>query len=136
MDAAKCAALKSELAGMPEPQVIPIERFFDGNDDPASIGCNLQRHPGVQAFREVLTGLARQPGVAAVYAQIFEVDPGEEYWPFADTVLVVGALPATALRTAVKGLMPDEVGPLAADDVPPEVARRHPGAAVLSIWWD
>jgi len=136
MDGAKCAALKRELSKMPEPQVVPVERFFDGNDDVASIGCNLPKHPGVQVFRDVLSGLLRQPGVQGVYAQIFEVDPGEEYWPFADTVLVVGTLPATVLRGEVRGLKPDEVDLLTPDDVPPAIAERHPGAPVLSIWWD
>ncbi len=121
---------------MPEPQAISIERFFDGNDDPASIGCNLAKHPGVQAFRDVLTGLARNPGVEAVYAQIFEVDPGEEYWPFCDTVLVVGAMPATELRTAVKGLKPDEVHAVEREDLPENVAHKHGAAPVLAIWWD
>jgi hypothetical protein len=136
MDEAKCAALKRELSGMPEPQVIPIERFFEGNDDPASIGCNLAKHPGVPAFRELLTGLLRHPGVQGVYAQIFEVDPGEEYWPFTDTVLVVGAMPATELRTAVRTLKPDEVHVVERGDVPAAVAERHGAAPVLAIYWD
>jgi hypothetical protein len=136
MDEARCAALKRELSGMPEPQVVPIERFFEGNDDPASIGCNLPKHPGVQAFRDTLTGLLRQPGVQGVYAQIFEADPGEEYWPFCDTVLVVGSIPATDLRTAVKALKPDEVDAVERDDVPPVVAERHGTSPVLAIWWD
>jgi hypothetical protein len=136
MDQAKCAALKQELSGMPEPQVIPIGRFFDGNDDPASIGCNLAKHPGVQAFRDVLAGLLRNPGVEAVYAQMFEVDPGEDYWPFADTVLVVGSIPDTELRTAVKPLRPDEVRVLERDDVPEVVAQRHGPARVLAVWWE
>jgi len=121
---------------MPEPQALPIERFFDGNDDPASIGCNLPKHPGVQVFREVLTGLLRTPGVLGVYAQIFEVDPGEEYWPFCDTVLVVGSMPATELRTAVRALKPDEVHQVEREDVPELVARQHGPATVLAIWWD
>jgi len=136
MDQARCAALKQELSGMDEPQVIPIGRFFDGNDDPASIGCNLAKHPGVQAFRDVLEGLLRKPGVEGVYAQIFEVDPGEEYWPFTDTVLVVGSIPATEVRTAVKALKPDEVHVVERDDVPPVVAERHGAAPVLAVWWD
>lgn len=136
MDEARCAALKQELSGMPEPQVIPIERFFEGNDDPASIGCNVPRHPGVQAFRDVLTGLLRQPGVEGVYAQIFEVDPGEEYWPFTDTVLVVGSFPATTLRTTVSALKPDEVHAVAPDEIPAIIAERHGASPVLAIWWD
>jgi hypothetical protein len=136
MDQAKCVALKKELSGMPEPQAIPIERFFDGNDDPASIGCNLAKHPGVQVFRDVLTGLLRNPGVQAVYAQMFEVDPGEEYWPFCDTVLVVGNMPATELRTAVKPLKPDEVRAVVPDDLPEVVTRQHGSAPVLAVWWE
>ena len=46
MDDVKCNALKAELATQPEPQLVPIERFFDGNDDLGSIGCNLLAHPG------------------------------------------------------------------------------------------
>jgi hypothetical protein len=38
MDDTKCRALKAELAAQPEPHIVPIERFFDGDDDPASIG--------------------------------------------------------------------------------------------------
>ncbi len=136
MNQARCAALKEELSGMAEPQVVPIERFFDGNDDPASMGCNLAKHPGIPAFREVLTGLLRHPGVEAVYAQIFEVDPGEEYWPFSDTVLVVGSIPATDLRTAVRPLRPDEVHVVEREDVPEDVARLHGSSQVLAVWWD
>ena len=84
----------------------------------------------------MLSGLLRQPGVEGVYAQIFEVDPGEEYWPFADTVLVVGSIPATELRTAVKTLKPDEVHAVEPDDLPELVAQQHRGSPVLAIWWD
>src|SRR5262245_46292997 len=120
MDNAKCKALKAELAAQPEPQIVSVERFFDGNDDLGSIGCNLIEHPGVDAFRDVLTGLLRRPDVQAVYAQISEIDPGEDCWPFANTVLVVGAIPADELRSAVSTLEPDEVA--AAEDS----AFHHP----------
>ena len=40
MDAAKCPELKAELSGQERPAVV-IVRYFDGNDDEASIGCNL-----------------------------------------------------------------------------------------------
>jgi hypothetical protein len=135
MDNSKCKALKAELAAQPEPQIVSVERFFDGNDDPGSIGCNLIEHPGVDAFRDVLTGLLRRPDVQAVYAQISELDPGEGCWPFADTVLVVGAIPTDELRSAVSTLEPDEVA--AAEDfgVSPSIAERH-GSPVLAAWWD
>src|SRR5262245_6870603 len=110
MDDAKCRALKAELAAQPEPQVVAIDRFFDGNDDLGSIGCNLIPHPGIPRFRQVLTGLLARSDVEAVYAQISELDPGDDCWPFADTVLVVGSVPLDDLRAAVDQLQPDEVG--------------------------
>ena len=135
MDHVKCRALKAELAAQPEPLVVPIERFFDGNDDPGSIGCNLVRHPGIDRFRRVLTGLLARPDVRAVYAQISELDPGEGCWPFADTVLVVGTVPAGELREAVSELEPDEVGAAEGSGVPPVLAGRH-RSPVSVVWWD
>jgi hypothetical protein len=135
MDNAKCTALKVELALQPEPQTISVERFFDGNDDLGSIGCNLIEHPGIDTFRDVLTGLLRRPDVEAVYAQISELDPGEGCWPFTDTIIVIGTIPADELRSAVSALEPDEVA--AAEDfgVSPSIAERH-GLPVLAVWWD
>ena len=135
MDAAKCRALKCDLAAQPEPPLVAIERFFDGNDDLGSIGCNLMPHPGIEAFRDILTGLLRRPDVTAVYAQITELDPGEGCWPFTDTIAVVGVVSAAELRRAVAPLQPDEVGTAAELGLSPAIGRQH-GAPVLGLWWD
>jgi hypothetical protein len=133
MDDAKCLALKAELAT--QPQVVLIDRFFDGNDDLGSIGCNLNPHPGIARFRQILSGLLSRPDVQAVYAQISELDPGEGCWPFADMVLVVGTVPVADLRADVDPLQPDEVGLGGASGVPPNVTERH-RSPVSVIWWD
>ena len=135
MDDSKCKKLKADLAAQPEPQIVAIERFFDGNDDLGSIGCNLMEHPGVDTFRDVLTGLLRHPDVQAVYAQISELDPGEGCWPFTDTVLVVGAVPAEELRSAVSVLEPDEIGAASEFGVSSSIAEWY-GSPVLAVWWD
>ena len=135
MDDTKCKALKAELAAQSEPQIVAAKRFFDGNDDLGSIGCNLMEHPGVDAFRDAFVGLLRRPDVQAVYAQISELDPGEGSWPFTDTALVVGTIPARELRAAVSGLEPDEVADAAEFGVSPSIAARH-GSPVLAVWWD
>jgi hypothetical protein len=136
MDLNKCKALKTRLGPDLYGQVVPITEFFDGNDDKGSIGCNLYPdHPGVEAFRDVLTGLLRRPDVEAVYAQISELDPGEESWPFTDTVLVAGKISAEDLRNAVNSLQPDEVGDSTQFGVSPSVAQQH-GSPVLVVWWD
>jgi hypothetical protein len=135
MDHNKCKALKIRLGPEQFGQLVPIAEFFEGNDDLGSIGCNLDPHPGVAAFRDVLTGLLRRPDVEAVYAQISELDPGEESWPFTDTVLVAGKMSVDELRNAVSSLQPDEVGDAWQFGVSPAIAERH-GSPILVVWWD
>jgi len=135
MDVSKCKALKTRLGSDQYGQLIAIAEFFDGNDDLGSVGCNLVPHPGVDAFRDVLTGLLRRPDVEAVYAQIAELDPGEESWPFTDTVLVAGKISADDLRSAVSSLQPDEVGDSQQFGVSPSIVERH-GSPILVVWWD
>jgi hypothetical protein len=134
MDVRKCDDLKAKLSSQPEPQVVPIEVFFDGNDDEASIGCNLIEYPGINVFRQILLGLLDRADVVAVYAQISEVDPGEGCWPFADWVFVVGTIPQHELADALAPLQPDDVGP-PEYDVPETITRQH-DAPVLVAWWD
>jgi hypothetical protein len=135
MDIAKCRELKEELFGQPEPQIVPITRFFDGNDDLGSIGCNLLHHPGINLFRDVLVGLLVRPDVRAVYAQISELDPGEDYWPLTDTVLVVGDISASDLITAVSELEPDEVAIAQDSDILPSIFETY-RTPIVVIWWD
>ena len=88
----------------------------------------------MDAFRSVLESLHVRPGIQAVYAQISELDPGEECWPFTDTILVA----ATSLRmncSTVSSLLPDKVGNAEAFDVSPSVAERH-HSPVWAVWWD
>lgn len=135
MDAAKRQKLKTELAAQPGVPLVSIERYFDGNDDEASIGCNLPEHPGIDVFRSVLAGLTKRSDVDAVYALISEIDPGEDFWPFTDTILVVGAIAPEELQGILGKLEPDEIG--AAEDfgIPEDILSKH-SAPVLAAWWD
>ena len=135
MDNLKCKALKTELADQREPPLVSIERFFDGNDDLGSIGCNLLKHPGVTTFHDVFTDLLRRPDVEAVYARISELDPGEDSWPFTDTIIVVGTISADELRSAVIILEPDEIGTAEEFGVALSDVERH-GLPALAVWWD
>jgi hypothetical protein len=135
MDSNKGHQLKAALSAQPEPRIVPIFVFFDGNDDEASIGCNLTNHPGVDTFRRILLRIAERSDVVAVYAQVSEVDPGEEYWPFADWVFVVGTIAQDELANLLAPLQPDEVGPPGSLGVPEAITRQH-DAPVLVAWWD
>lgn len=128
-------ALVEELSEASDPILVPIARFFDGNDDLGSIGCNLPEHPGIEAFQKTFAALAQRSDVSAIYAQIAEVDPGEGCWPFADTVFVFGDIREEELSRLLAPLQPDEVGPVASFDVSPAVKSKHP-KPVLLAWWD
>jgi hypothetical protein len=136
MNFAKCRALKAELAAADEPALVPAERFFDGNGDDASIGCNLAKHPGIERFRELLTGLLARPDVRSVHLVISDPDPGEEYWPFTDLALVAGDIPDVDLRRTLGPLKPDEVGPAEDGDLVPAGALAQLGPRVLAVRWE
>ncbi len=131
----KCETLKQELRDPPEPQLVPITRFFDGNDDLGSIGCNLIGHPGIDLFRDILVGLLSRHDVEAVYAAISELNPGESQWPFANTVFVFGSISVSELTAIVNQLEPDEVCGAGQIEVPTPVGVRHDSRAI-TLWWD
>jgi hypothetical protein len=135
MDVTKCNSLKRKLASQEEPQLVSIEQFFDGNDDQGSIGCNLMDHPGVEAFRVALESLKARADVEAVYAQITELDPGADSWPFTDTVLVVGSISREELQETLAALEPDEVGPGTPDLLSPALSSADKSKALVA-WWD
>ena len=135
MDQDKCIALKRELETQAEPQVVPLERFFDGNDDEGSIGCNLVPHPGVPLFRDTLLGLLQRPDVTAVYALISELDPDDDSWPFTDTVLVAGTIQPEALTEALSVLQPDYVAFADPDEIG-EFGIQPPVVQGVTAWRD
>jgi hypothetical protein len=135
MDIHKRHRLVEALLSKPEPQLVPIAIFFDGNDDLGSIGCNLMPHPGIAVFRSTFARIAKRPDVEAIYAQIAEVDPGEDSWPFADTVFVVGSIAANDLVSELSTLEPDEVGDAEDFGVTPDLLANHT-SPILAAWWD
>jgi len=135
MDIEKRNALVERLGSEPEPQLVPIDEFFDGNDDSGSIGCNLLQHPGMETFRATFARLKGRADVIAIYAQIAEVDPGEDSWPFSDTVFVVGRLTPEDLATELAALEPDEIG-TAKDFGVPEALLQKYRKPMLAAWWD
>lgn len=135
MDERKKARLIETLSAPSEPEIVSIAEFFDGNDDPGSIGCNLIEHPGVDKFRDVLTELSNRDDVEAVFAQISELDPGEGCWPFADTVLVVGTISRDDLKQLLEPLSPDEIGTGEEYGAPPAFLQKQK-APVVAAWWD
>lgn len=135
MDTNKRNHLIEKLSREPEPQLVPIAEFFDGNDDLGSIGCNLIEHPGIDVFRTVFAQVALRPDVTAIYAQIAELDPGEGSWPFSDTVLVVGSIAEDELKALLAPLEPDEIGQ-AEDFGISDMHLENRNDRILVAWWD
>ena len=133
MNTTKRNRLITELSHQPAPQVISIDRFFDGNDDAESIGCTLLEHPGMETFEKILVGLTRHPDVEAVYARICELDPGAGCWPSADTVYIAGTISPDELRAILTELEPNKVI-LAGRDVPAAIAEKHKVPIFAALW--
>jgi hypothetical protein len=119
----------------PEP-VVSLELFFDGNDDPASIGCNLSDHPGPAHFYSVLSGIRDRPDVASVWVGVSEV-MGPDEWPFSDHVYVVTSASAAEVESWADSLGADMPGDDWWNDGPPlRQIEVPPHARLVTLWWD
>lgn len=68
--------------------LVTLEDFFDGNNDPASIGCNLPEPVGPQEFFTFLSGLRCRPDIAAIWVEVKDLEDPDG-WPSSDTVWFV-----------------------------------------------
>lgn len=133
MDLLKCNTLKRDFWLQPQPWIVSAERFFDGNDDASSTGWNVTPYPGIDAFRDLLTGLLRRSDVEAVYARLAELDLSEDVWPSAELFFVIGTILPDELRDILSPLMPDEVCPI--EFAVPEIIKRQHQAPVMAARW-
>jgi hypothetical protein len=84
--------------------LVTVEEFFDGNDDPASIGYNLPGPAGPQEFHRLLAGIAARPGVSDVRIEVKDLEDPDG-WPSADTIWIF----TTASLDTVRGWFPDHL---------------------------
>jgi hypothetical protein len=130
-----------ELGGQDVYPVVPLELFFAGNEDPASIAPNLDPHPGVRTFERVLQEIRERPDVADVVLQIDEVMEGE--WPYAQAAYVITTASAESVHRWAAELQPDELVE-DEDELPPWLGRPAPpgapevptGHKVVTLFWD
>jgi hypothetical protein len=130
-----------ELGGEEAYPVVSLDLFFDGNDDPASIGPNLDPNPGVRTFERVLRGIRERPDVADVVLQIDEVMENE--WPYAQAAYVITTASAQDVHEWAAELQPDELVE-DEDEIPPWLGRPTPpgapevpdGHKVVTLFWD
>ena len=95
---------------------VPLNEFFDGNTDEASIGVNLpaNKHIGLAGFRRVLFGIRDRPDVQGVFLELTEIpDPDEEQddgiWPTACVAFVITSAPLDRVGEWAAPLHPREI---------------------------
>lgn len=122
-----------DAPGTPRP-LLTIDEFFEGNVEVGSIGCNLDGAPGPDAFRVVLSAIARRPDVEDIRVQITAFDVPE--WPFSDTVYIMtSATPEEVETWFPEHLKPDETWAGFVDQ-PYEPYQVPNGTSPVACWWD
>jgi hypothetical protein len=138
MSAEKRVAIKTKFREKPDPVLIEIDEFFDGNEDEGSIGCNLiPEHPGIPVFQTTLSEIKKKEGVKEVAVLVSELDPCEEAWPYTDTVCVFGDVNTKELAAHVAPLHPNEVyrvGLFSASIL--KALAKKKSLPLTVLWWD
>jgi hypothetical protein len=117
--------------------LLSLEEFFSGNDDEASIGCNLLRHPGIDTFYRVLKDIRSKPNVQDVLVEITDLnEKDEEMWPFCDTVYILADATQKEIELWLKKLRPDEAPEGDIDNRLSENITLKPSMKVFVAWWD
>ena len=76
--------------------VLTLAEFFEGNNEPGTICCNLESQPTAADVYQRLKDIAARPNVADVRVVVTQFDVPE--WPFSDTVLVITSEPPEEVR--------------------------------------
>jgi hypothetical protein len=129
-----------QLGGADLAPVVSLDAFFEGNDDEASIGPNLDPHPGIDTFSRVLREIDDRDSVAHVVVQISEV-MSEDEWPFSDRVYVITTSAARDVHDWAEELDPDPYDDAAPEGwvggtTPPGASAVPDGHRVVCLFWD
>jgi hypothetical protein len=115
--------------------LVDLESFFEGNDDPGSIWCNLESEPTPTDVFRILKTIRERDDVADVRIMVTQYDGDEDEWPFSDTVIIVTSQPVAVVETWFgDDYAPDEtvVDNFArAQKIPVPV-----GMKAIAAWWD
>lgn len=128
-EAADEAGTHGDAAGTP---TVPVVEFFDGNNDPDTIGNGAAREIGFEKFRNTLVGIRTRPDVADVRVEIIEwPNPlhrgDDDMWPLAETVYIWTTASLQEVGRWLEPLKPDGVW-----ERDPNEIGRGPGAAPLA----
>lgn len=120
--------------------LLPLELFFDGNDDLGSLGCNLVPHPGIDTFYSTLLALRSEDAVSGAWIVAKQHD-WKPAWPHSDEVVLRTRLSADEIAARLAHLQPDTVDEVDTLNSPPEdmsgaAVACAPGEHLVVAWWD
>jgi hypothetical protein len=130
-----------KFPNLPQPILLTVDEFFDGNNDVGSIAPNLDRKPELSEYHKILKQISDNPKVVGGFVEIKEVmiyENGvlnDNEWFYTDIVYFIGDITKEEIRDATKALMPDNVdyekeGRLVNLD------KSFEGKNVVYVWWD
>lgn len=137
MDLLRRDALLEKIGNVNESSAaVSLEEFFVGNDDGASIWCNIRNPISPDRIFDILKRLRDRNNVTDVVVLVTQYDGGEEEWPFSDTIYVITtADPADVLSWLDPEHTPDEHW-LATKPQELKVLRIPEGMHAIGLWWD
>lgn len=117
--------------------LVTLEEFFEGNNDPASIGYNLPDPPEPREFYELLLQLRKRQSVADVRIAVMDLEDPDG-WPSSDTIwIITSAAPAEVRSWFPERLAPDDVIDGFQSDARTLEAYSIPaGMRAVGIWYD
>jgi hypothetical protein len=133
---------KCRAAGVDEGNLLAVslEEFFEGNDDPGSLCCNVTEHPGMPALYAAFAAIRERGHVQDVLVVVQEVTD-EQSWPFSSNVYVITAAARDQVGEMVhqslpEAAWPDSIEPATGTTSPVGLPRPAPGYRVYDLWWD
>jgi hypothetical protein len=89
--------------------LVTLEEFFEGNNDPGSIGYNLSMPPTPAEFYALLKTIRTRPAVRDVRIQVMDLQDPDE-WPSTDLIWIITSATPQEVRTWFpKNAAPDEM---------------------------
>lgn len=116
--------------------VVPLELFFEENNDIGSIGCNLLDHPGTEKFYSILKQIRNKTNVQDVLVEIMEYDEGDEIWPFSERVYILTDAEEDEVIKWGEEIKVSDVSEGYMYGQPKAVPKLREGYKVYSLWWD
>lgn len=108
--------------------LVTLEEFFEGNDDPGSIGYNLPDPPEPREFYKFLLGLRAKGEVTDIRIEVKDLEDPDG-WPSSDTIWII----TTASPRDVRSWFPERLAPDEVLDGFEPYGKQEPGLEAYSI---